>query len=262
MNTGTTGLTSEQRAAFEDRGLVRLHGLIPRKTCEAMADRLWAEMARKDGIQRKAPGSWTTERPTHFKPLQDRGAFAAMGTNEVRAVLDALMGQGRWAEPATWGMPLVCFPRPGQTWDVPFQNWHADGPTDLGADLVGRLFLILEPLAAQGGGTLVAQGSHILARRLAQRAGTMLSSAEVRRGLKAAYPWFAELMSPPRAKVGRMARFMEIAEPVGGVACQVAEMTGEPGDVWLMHPNAVHAGAPNVLTAPRLVLTQFVSPKA
>ena len=45
------------------------------------------------------------------------------------------------------------------------------------------------------------------------------------------------------------------------MTCQVAEMTGDPGDVWLMHPNAVHAGAPNVLEAPRLVLTQFVLPK-
>ena len=254
-------LTAERRHVLDDRGLLRLPGLIPRQVCEAMADRLWAEMARKDGVQRAAPGSWTTERPAHFRSLQDRGAFAAMGTPEVRSVLDALMGEGRWAEPTLWGLPLVCFPRPGGRWDVPFQNWHVDGPTDPGAPLWGRVFLILEPLRAQGGGTLVAQGSHTLARRMARRAGATLSSAEVRKRLKAAFPWFAELMSPPQAEADRVARFMEAGEPVDGVICQVAEMIGDVGDVWLMHPNAVHAGAPNRLQTPRLVLTQFVSPK-
>ena len=68
-------------------------------------------------------------------------------------------------------------------------------------------------------------------------------------------------MSPPAPDDDRTARFMDQEERVDGVACQVAEMTGEPGDVWLMHPNILHNSAPNALETPRLALTQFVAPK-
>jgi ectoine hydroxylase-related dioxygenase (phytanoyl-CoA dioxygenase family) len=49
---------------------------------------------------------------------------------------------------------------------------------------------------------------------------------------------------------------------VDGVEVRVEEMTGDPGDIWLMHPAALHAAAPNVREAPRLVLAQLVLPAA
>ncbi|HZZ67547.1 MAG TPA: phytanoyl-CoA dioxygenase family protein [Phenylobacterium sp.] len=253
-------LSPEQRRRFDDRGLVRLPGLVSQRASAEMADRLWAEMTRKDGVQRKAPATWTVERPAHFKNLQDTGAFKAMGSPGVRAALDDLMGAGRWAEPATWGLPLVCFPGGRRVWDVPFQSWHLDGPADPGPALVGRVFLILEPLRPQGGGTLVALGSHRLARRLAEKARKQFSSGEIRKRLAAEHPWFAALMAPSPPGEARTDRFMRPTQ-VGGIECEVAEMTGDPGDVWLMHPNILHAGAPNVLDRPRLALTQFVMPK-
>jgi hypothetical protein len=54
---------------------------------------------------------------------------------------------------------------------------------------------------------------------------------------------------------------MSAATNVDGVPVRVEEMTGDPGDLFLMHPAALHAAAPNVLEAPRLVLAQFVYPK-
>jgi hypothetical protein len=260
MPQSPKGFTSDARRLFEDRGLVRLPGLVSAKACAEMADRLWGEMARKDGVQRRAPNTWTVERPAHFKKLQDTGAFKAMGSPDVRAALDALMGEGRWGEPATWGQSLVCFPDPRRVWDVPYQGWHLDGPVDPGPALIGRVFLILEPLRPQGGGTLVALGSHRLTRRLADQARTQLSSGEVRKRLTAGHPWFAALLSPSPPGEDRAHRFMRPTD-VGGVECQVAEMIGDPGDVWLMHPNILHASAPNVLDKPRLALTQFVMPK-
>jgi ectoine hydroxylase-related dioxygenase (phytanoyl-CoA dioxygenase family) len=55
---------------------------------------------------------------------------------------------------------------------------------------------------------------------------------------------------------------MDRATRVAGVPLQVEEMTGQPGDLYLMHPRALHAGAPNATDQPRLVLSQFVLPKA
>ena len=49
---------------------------------------------------------------------------------------------------------------------------------------------------------------------------------------------------------------------VNGVPVQVTEIVGEPGDLWLMHPAALHTLAPNVLETPRLVLAQFIYPRS
>jgi ectoine hydroxylase-related dioxygenase (phytanoyl-CoA dioxygenase family) len=172
------------------------------------------------------------------------------------------MGEGAWAQPVAWGQPLVCFPGPQRTWTVPHQNWHLDGPPEPGGHIrIGRVFAILAPLAAGGGGTLMAEGSHHLVRQAVERHGGILSSSETRKRLKTEHPWFGELMAAGGDPAQRLDRFMAETTLVGDVPLRLAEMTGEPGDVWLMHPDMLHAGAPNVLPAPRLVLTEFVMPK-
>jgi len=253
------GLTEDERRRFHERGLVRLDGFVPAATAEAMAERLWADLARRQGIQRQAPGAWRVERPFRFQALQAYGAFDAMATPAMTALLDDLMGRDRWAAPVHWGQPLVCFPTPGE-WDLPHVGWHLDGPCDPvpRRTMVGRLFLIVAPLEARGGGTLVATGSHRLVEANADRAGVQLNSAESRRRLRAEHPWFDELMSPGR---GRIARFMDAEAEAGVVAPRVEEMTGQPGDLFLMHPRALHAAAPNKADRPRLVVTQFVAPR-
>ena len=45
---------------------------------------------------------------------------------------------------------------------------------------------------------------------------------------------------------------------VGGVAVRVDEMTGEAGDLILMHPAVLHASAPNARERPRLALAATV----
>jgi hypothetical protein len=263
MTAHVKGLSPTDRQRFDERGLVKLPGLVARAAVEEMVDRLWRTLAAKDGARRGEPRTWRVERPTQFRGLQDSDAFKAMGGPAVRAVLDDLMGQGRWEPPEHWGQPLVCFPRPHGRWDVPTQAWHLDLPAHPGArhKLVGRVFLLLGPLRPQGGGTLVALGSHRIVDRLVARAGERQSSADVRKQLKSHHRWFYDLMTPDKSRRDRAAWFMEAQTEVDGVALQVEEMTGEPGDVLLMHPSALHAGAPNMLSEPRLALTQFVMPK-
>ena len=262
MATHAQGLTPDQRRALDERGLVRLPGVIPRAEAEAMAGRLWSELARRHGIRRREPRTWRTERPTDFQKLQASGVFRGMASPRVVAVLDDLLGRERWARPRHWGQPLVCFPRAYGRWDVPSRGWHLDIPADPRSrgSKIGRMFAILAPLAAKGGGTLVATGSHRVVETLVDKQGFQQSSGEVRKRLKVKHRWFARLMSSDRDRE-RVARFMEAATEVDGVAVQVEEMIGEPGDVFLMHPAALHAAAPNVLEAPRLVLAQFVYPK-
>jgi ectoine hydroxylase-related dioxygenase (phytanoyl-CoA dioxygenase family) len=40
-----------------------------------------------------------------------------------------------------------------------------------------------------------------------------------------------------------------------GVPIEVVELTGAPGDLWLMDIRALHTAAPNASTAPRLMMT-------
>lgn len=253
------GLTKEERRRFNERGLVRLDGFVSATAVEEMADRLWADLARRHGVQRRAPGTWRVERPFQFQSLQASGAFAAMAPPRLKGLLDDLLGAQRWSAPDHWGQPLVCFPT-GGAWDVPHANWHLDGPCDPAQrrTMVGRLFLLLAPLAPQGGGTLVAAGSHRVVEATADRACAQLSSADMRKRLRTEHPWFDALMSPGPE---RARRFMETETEVAGVPLQVEEMTGRPGDLYLMHPRALHAGAPNKTAGPRLVVTQFVIPK-
>jgi hypothetical protein len=262
MTAATGGLTPEQRETYETRGLVRLRGAISRAAAEAMAERLWAELERKFGLRRRHPSTWTTERPSGLQAIQKSGAFRAMASPAVAAALDDIIGRNRWARPDHWGQPLVCLPTQHR-WAVPHKSWHLDLAADprRSAPQVGRVFAILAPLAPRGGGALVATGSHRLVQDLADEADAQQSSAQMRKRLQAAHRWFADLMRPDPDR-NRTARYMDAPTEVRGVPMRVEEMTGEPGDVWLMHPAALHAPAPNALAAPRLVLAQYVMPKA
>jgi hypothetical protein len=108
----------------------------------------------------------------------------------------------------------------------------------------------------------MTEGSHRLVQALAQANGAALSSGDTRARLKATYPWFRDLMSADPDAEARIERFMNETTRVGDVGLRVMEMTGEPGDVWLMHPDMLHAPASNALDTPRLALSQFVQPKA
>ncbi len=255
------GLTPEQEAEFYRAGLLRLPAAVPRADAEAMADVLWDELARAHRIHRDHPETWRNKRPAQLSGPARRGAFKALASPTVRAVIDQLIGPSGWDEPR-WGAPLVTMPAPGPVWDVPHKHWHLDiGLHPAGAGEpdppIARVFVILAPLQTRGGGTLLVQGSHKLVQRAAEAAGAKLSSAEAREALKQRHPWFARLFSPTEVD-DRVRAFMDEAASVDGVDVRVVEMTGEPGDAWLMHPFLLHAFSPNRREAPRLALTQWI----
>ena len=56
----------------------------------------------------------------------------------------------------------------------------------------------------------------------------------------------------------RVERFMQQGTTLEEVEVRVVEMTGEPGDVYLVHPLMMHAASPNCLATPRMVLSSTV----
>lgn len=236
--------TAEHAEAYARDGVVRLPGAIPIQDIETMAAALRRKLAARP--QRTARPSKLSSRT---------GEFDAMASPAVRAVLDILLGQ--WEEPAHWGLPLVSFHTGEKAWDVPREHWHIDLGARPGDLRLARLFAFLAPSRPGGGGTGYVMGSHRLFEALFEKTGGALPSAQARQHLEARSPWFAALTSR-RDESERVRRFMEAGSELDGVQVRVGEMLGEPGDVILMHPLMLHAPTPNVLAAPRMMLTQFV----
>jgi hypothetical protein len=236
--------TADHAETYARDGVVRLPGAIPIGDIEAMV----AALRRKLDARPQR-----TARPSK---LSSRiGEFDAMASPAVRAVLDVLLGQ--WEEPAHWGLPLVSFHTGEKAWDVPREHWHIDLGARPGDLRLARMFAFLAPSRPGGGGTGYVAGSHRLFEAMFEETRGALPSAQARERLEARSPWFAALTSR-HDKGERIRCFMEAGSELDGVQVRVGEMLGEPGDVILMHPLVLHAPTPNVLAAPRMMLTQFV----
>lgn len=260
------GLTQSQRDQFLETGVVCLPGVIPRSAAEAMADRLWETLASQHGLIRGRAETWTKERPAQFRDLRHSGAFTGMASPGLSVLLDELFGEGGWTPPAHWGAPLVTFPTGAMAWRVPHAAWHLDiMPGQVlqpWPDYI-RIFTFLAPLAPGGGGTVYVSGSHKVVMQMMAEAPRpdRIRSASIAGALRLESPWIAALCSP-EDDPQRTVRFMQTGARVGGVDVRVAEMTGEPGDVVLMHPATLHSLSPNCRTTPRLMLAESVYAKA
>lgn len=221
-----------------------------------MRHRMWQHLADTHAIHLDQPETWTVQAPAQFQKLTGTGAFDAMATGQLCAVIDDLLGLGRWQRPAHWGQPLVTFPGPGTAWHVPTSGWHLDSQ-DLELTMLA-VFAHLAPVEPRGGGTLVVTGSHRLTTPSGPRVGNApVRSHEVKAHLSTVHPWFRGLWSTG-GDTDRIYRYLTAGAVIDGVHVQVEELTGEPGDAVIMHPRLLHVVAPNTLPAPRMMLLQFL----
>jgi Phytanoyl-CoA dioxygenase (PhyH) len=246
---------------FDERGFVHISGAFPAAAAARMCERLWDELARRHGIRRDDPATWTVEQPCHFQALRRSGAFEALASPVLLGALDDLLGAGAWLRPDRWGEPLVRFPGMRAAWDVPVAQWHIDWPAR-GATrpLFGcRVLAFVSPVAAGGGGTVVLAGSHRLVERAvaASRSGDAGHSPALRKALARAHPWLHDLWSRP-AGGDRIARFMRDGAVLDGVDLRVVELTGAAGDAVVFHPWLFHAPSPNRAREPRMMVGQNV----
>jgi hypothetical protein len=252
-------LTPLQSDQFLRTGMLRAPGLVPPAAVNAMTDRLWDELERRWRILRDRPETWIAGSPTHLQGPKRAGAFAAMASPGLRALLDEMYAGRGWTGPSHWGQALVTFPGPAG-WTVPHAAWHIDLAywEDL-APWPGslRIFVLLAPLAPGGGGTVYVSGSHRLAMRVAEGDERPLRTAGLKDAVSLRSPWLEALRSAA-SDDDRIARFMRTGATVDGIELRVVEMTGEPGDVFLMHPGVLHAAAPNASRTPRLMLAETV----
>lgn len=253
-------LTQKQLDDFEKLGVLHLPGAIAKADAEAMADQMW-DVLRQFGAQKEDPETWVEVKQARFKKIADAGAFGKMESETVCAVLDELFGKDQWIKPEVWPSGILFDLPQDKPWDVPTGGWHIDSPVSLKTHPLHflALFAFLNTVEAGGGGTLIATGSHHLVRDIILEPGAKpkIRSGDMKKLLIKAEPWMKDLFSD--AVENRVERFMTESVSENGHTLRVMELTGEPGDVFLMHPWLLHTGSPKTNDTPRMMLLNFMN---
>jgi hypothetical protein len=254
-------LSRQQLNEFERNGIVRLSRAVPAADIEVITAQVWDNVERRYPLRRNRRETWTVHRINGLHALDRSATFEQIGNAKVCQTLDDVLGSGNWQRPLRWGSLLLAFPESDTQWDVPYMSWHLDFPPSGSVKglFAMRLFTCLLPLRHGGGATLVVAGSHLLVEDLIRKNADRrrFHSADVRKALIRSYSWVRALCSPYEA-VDRIDRFMDSTTRVKFAELRIIEMTGEPGDVFLVHPLILHAPSTNCTEAPRMVLSTFV----
>jgi Phytanoyl-CoA dioxygenase (PhyH) len=257
----TSILTPEQLDQFDRRGVLRFAGLLSSETVRRAREAVLRPLERM-GLWKA--GAWQLDalpRPqwpeTGLKTSQVIGnrhpeLAALVEEPALAAAVDALLEGCPYEHPGPNRRPQVLFTLPNaQTWTVP-AGWHSDSPRLASSQSAGvQLFAFLDVVEARGGGTLAIAGSHHLLNE-----GRPIRPSEFRRLLRAE-PFFADLLvgEPSADSAQHGADLLQRTGTVGNVQLQIVEMTGVPGDVWLMDLRVLHVGSPNAAERPRMMLT-------
>ena len=226
-------LSAEQIDQFVELGFCTLRGVFTRQCAVAARDLLWTRMAQKAGIHRDDPRTW----PALYtgEAQIDAPAVQACFTDALAEAIETLLGPGRWTGIRKWGFWPVNFSFGADASDAfPDEGWHLDGtwfkwppaPGWHSLDALQQgLFAIglFTDLAAGGGGTALALGSHKTTARTLARYPHGHADCNL----------FDEVLR----------------EPIGNFH----EITGAVGDVVLAHPLLLHARGYKRSGPPRII---------
>jgi hypothetical protein len=223
---------------FVENGFLKVDGAVSREIADAARDALWTQI----GLSPEDPESWT--RPVVWAAdLTGQGPFGALvRSSRLGEALDAVCGTGGWQPRGSLGNIPVRFPVPPSDDD---RGWHIDANTP-GPDgtwaVSGRpqtllLLTILSEVSAHDAPTRIRAGSHrdvaaLLDERLIDpfECGPLVDAASADR--------------------------------------EVTLATGEPGDMYVVHPFTVHAADEHRGRVPRFMaqapvpLTAPLTPQA
>jgi Phytanoyl-CoA dioxygenase (PhyH) len=255
-------LTRTQRDEFAHWGLLQLPGAVPTATADAMADRIWSFLSTESGVDRADRDTWTVPRPTGFQQISRAGALGGMWSPNVRDAVDDLLGSAdiHRERPRV----LMTFPQPELKWTIPSAGWHFDyvpPQTEPGFRAL-QVIVVLNDVLPHGGGTAVLAGSHRLVGAYAQETGLDPRPKVVRSALSATSSWLADLWKRPSTDESQFTdREDRLSKEtsINGVTVRVDEITGAPGDVFLMHSDCFHAVTPNTRPAARIMATSVVT---
>jgi hypothetical protein len=200
-------LTDEQVEQFMEIGWVKVEEAFPRENALVCQDFLWEKLTQF-GIDKNDQSTWT--KPIIYLQQAYRSElFDRSNTQRLGDAIEDLVGAGRWAERVLWdGNPDKDYPTwgwwpvnfhlgGGKEWTVPAGSWHWDGSHFrhyVDANEQGLLCLcIFSEIQEHGGGTLVAEGSHMVVARYLASKKEGVESQEGIDELNTLHPWLSAL---------------------------------------------------------------------
>lgn len=254
QSVGDTGrvLTDEQVEVFDRSGIIKVERAFDPELAGAMRDVVWAELARRHGIERADATTWNRHLPTGLKTSKKSRVFDPILSPRVRSILDQLFGESRWQPPKHFGNVLVTMPNTTE-YRVPHRIWHSDFPPTLPPDrlVVLKLWALFDDVVPEGAGTPQLAGSHrLFARYVAATGETDYKRAKF--GFLRSDPWLRALTRDDGDPL-RNSMFMERGAEIDGIALRVIECTGSAGDVVFTHPWVFHSIADNAAARPRFM---------
>ena len=251
-------LSDLQLDELDRTGIVRLPSAFAADDAREMEEAIWRWLGRS-GVDRGNPRTWPQGSPPGVSPAMKRkDVFQRSWTDDLVSTVDQLL-DADWDRPPNAGLVMVTFPNVA-TWHVPHLIWHAD--THLGHDTTGplfgvKLFTFVNQVRPGHAGTCILSGSqHLIAELQAGLHDEI--RADPARCAKATdlalrrHPWMKQLANPDEPD---RERFLEPCA-VDGHELRVVELTGEPGDIVLIHPFALHTIAENAGTGPRMMTSR------
>jgi len=250
--TQTTTLTDHQREEFERKGVLRLEGLLSAERIRSAREAVLRPLER---LGLWWDGAWRLDQwPKPQWPASGLKTARVIGNKRpelealieepaLLAVVDGLL-EGRPFDRGIYKRPQLLFTLPNiETWVLP-AGWHLDVPRLASGEAPGvQVFTFLDAVDVGGGGTLVIAGSHRLLND-----SRFHKTGKVMRALRQE-AFFRDLCS------GALDGGALPGGVVGNVPLQVVELTGAPGDAWLMDLRLLHTAAPNATERPRMMAT-------
>ena len=250
-------LATQQFSDFDQRGVLRLPGLLAAERVRRARDYVLSRLARA-GLWRD--GDWRLDdRPRPQWPDSGVKSSKVIGNRhpDVEALIDEpalleIVGgllEGQPFDREIYKRPQVMVTLSNiDAWTVP-ADWHVDGPRLASGRPPGvQLFAFLDTVEPGGGGTLVIAGSHRLLNE-----GRIVATGDVPRRLRQE-DFFRPLYADADDAADR-ARLVNHEGAVGDVALEVVELTGAPGDAYLIDLRVLHTAAPNASSRPRMMAT-------
>jgi hypothetical protein len=265
-------LSQSQVDQFIETGYVKVEEAFPRKQALAVQDFLWDRLAEHAGVIKDDPSTWT-QPMVHLKEIYDEDVFQACSTERLADATEDVVGEGRWAsrgQKTHWGWWPVNFAvGADKPWDVPTNGWHWDGQQFKHSVTAPDQGLLLLPhfseVRSQGGGTVIAPGTHEVVARLLAEYDEPVDQPIALQRFRTETPWVSELtgLTPPApGNEDRIQRFMKTKYVDDhGTKLWVEEITADPGDVIIAHPFLYHSAAQNLSGKPRFMCNRTASLK-
>ncbi|MCM3409566.1 phytanoyl-CoA dioxygenase family protein [Metabacillus litoralis] len=265
-------LTQEQVNQFIELGWVKVEQAFPKEEALEAQSIVW-ENVEKRGVLKDDESTWTEEM-VQLNETYEHDEFQKCNTTRLADAIEDLVGEGRWADRTVYGesdkkvgygwWPVNFSQGANKPWSVPTTGWHWDGihfRHYIDSPEQGLLCLnLFSEIGKQGGGTLVAEGSHKVIAKFLSEQPDGIELEEGIRALNKQHPWFSELTASNQKddttnnEQDRIEKFMEnpyVDED--GIKLKVIETTGSPGDVILCHPFLYHAASQNHSGVPRFM---------